>query len=68
MVDNDPQWWENARVVWGEKGPGGIRFVEYPDFPGHVYEVDDYGNSARRDGPWTESSRTTAARTLALTC
>jgi hypothetical protein len=52
MVDNDPQWWENARVVWGEKGSGGIRFVEYPDFPGHVYEVDDYGNWTRRDGPW----------------
>ena len=52
MVDNDPQWWVNARSVWGMRGPGGVRIVQYPDFPGHVYEVDDHDNWTRRDGQW----------------
>ena len=52
-VDNDggPEWWEDAAVVWGPR-MGGVRFVHYPDFPGHVYEVDDQDNWTRREGEW----------------
>jgi hypothetical protein len=57
MVDNDPQWWEGARSVWGKRGPDGTRLVEYPDFPGRVYEVDDHGNWTLSDGtPRTTNS------------
>ena len=49
--DGGSEWWESAATVWGPR-MGGVRMVHFPDYPGHVYEVDDQDNWTRRAGPW----------------